>query len=98
MKVETVVDSARTAQLVSDLRGVTHTAEPALEADELQILSEVAEFLEDVACIETGEQYMESPMTKKTYRVTRWVDGGEGQIMALAKEEVDPEEVSVRVE
>jgi hypothetical protein len=93
MKVETMVDATRAAQLVSDLRGVSRAAEPALEADELQTLSEVAEFLEETACIETGECYQESPITEKTYRVTRWIDAGDGQVVALAKEEVDREEV-----
>lgn len=93
MNVDTSVDATRAAQLVSDLRGVTHTAEAALQPEELQTLSEVAEFLKDAANIETGEQYMESELTEKTYRVTRWIDAGDGQIVALSKHEVEPEEV-----
>lgn len=67
-------------------------AEPALEPEELNTLSEVAEFLEDAACIETGEQIMESPTTETKYRVTRWIDAGDGQVVALAKEEIDEAE------
>lgn len=92
MKVETMVDATRSAQLIEDLRGVAHTAEPALEPDELQTLHEVAGFLEDTACIETGERIMESPTTENVYRVTRWIDVGDGQVVALAKEEINPEE------
>lgn len=89
MKIETAVDATRAAQLVSDLRGVSRAAEPALEASEIQTLSEVADFLEQVACIKTGEQIMESPVTETKYRVTRWIDAGDGQVIALAKEEID---------
>lgn len=89
MKVETVVDADRADQLVSDVHAVVTAAEPALEDDELETLSEVVEFIEDVACIETGERIMESPITEKKYRVTRWIDAGEGQVVALAKEELE---------
>lgn len=36
--------------------------------------------------IETGERYMESPLTGDTYRVTKWVPKGDGKIVALEKE------------
>lgn len=36
--------------------------------------------------IETGERYCRSPMTGHWYRVTRWVDLGEGRIKAINKE------------
>lgn len=39
--------------------------------------------------IETGERISESPLTGETYRVTKWVDRGEGGIIALHKERVD---------
>lgn len=92
MNVDTVVDATRAAQLVSDLRALSRNAEPALEPDELRTLSEAAEFLEDAACIETGEEIMESPVTEAKYRVTRWIDAGDGQVVALAKEEIEEAE------
>jgi hypothetical protein len=89
MNVDTVVDATRAAQLVSELRGVSRTAEPALEASELETLSEVADFIEEAACIDTGERIMESPVTDTKYRVTRWIEAGDEQVVALAKEEVE---------
>jgi hypothetical protein len=94
MKVESDIDATRAAQLVNDLRGVSRRAERALEADELRTLNQVANFLESAACIETGERIMESPATGTTYRVTRWIDAGGGQVVALAKEEIDGCEAS----
>lgn len=41
--------------------------------------------------IETGERIMESPLTGNTYRVTKWVDKGDGKVVALEKELVDDE-------
>lgn len=92
MKVETLVDATRADQLLTDLRRVTRYAEPALEDEELQTLSEVADWIENTACIETGECIKESPTTEKTYRVTRWIDAGDGQVIALSKEEIDDPE------
>ena len=89
MKVESEVDPHRAAQLASDLRGIITAAEPALEADELQTLSEVAEFVEDAGCIKTGEKRMWSELTGQEYRVTRWVEVGDGKIMALSKQGVE---------
>lgn len=90
MNVETVVDPNRADQLASDLRAVAGAAEPALEPDELETLDAAAAFIEDAGCIERGERLMESPATETTYRVTRWIDMGDGQVVALSKEEVDP--------
>lgn len=39
----------------------------------------------------TGERYMTSPLTGTTYRVTKWVDTGDGKAVALEKEEIDEE-------
>lgn len=39
--------------------------------------------------IQTGERISHSEMTGKTYRVTKWVEKGEGKIVALQKEEVE---------
>lgn len=93
MKVEMMVDAPRADQLAKDVRRVSRAADPALEGDELQVLDEVADFLEETACIETGERFMESPVTDKVYRVTKWIETDDGQLMALDKEEVDPDEV-----
>jgi hypothetical protein len=39
--------------------------------------------------IETGEIHKQSPITGDLYRVTKWVDKGDGRIVALEKELVD---------
>lgn len=88
MKVESDVDVDRADHLVRDLEGLVTMAEPALEPEELDTLNEAIEFIEDVGGIQTGERYMESEMTDTTYRVTRWVELGDGQVMALSKTEV----------
>lgn len=36
--------------------------------------------------IETGEKILQSPLTGKEYRVTKWVDQGDGQFIAIEKE------------
>jgi len=47
--------------------------------------------------IETGERISRSPMTGTWYKVTKWVDLGDGKLKALEKEELPddfvPEEV-----
>ena len=45
----------------------------------------------DPSDVETGEKYLESPLTGNTYRVTKWVDQGEGKFIAIEKELVDDE-------
>ena len=45
----------------------------------------------DPSDVETGEKYLESPLTGNTYRVTKWVDKGEGKFIAIEKELVDDE-------
>jgi len=40
-----------------------------------------------------GERYAKSPLTDAYYRVTAWVDHGDGKIQAKEKEEVEREEV-----
>lgn len=42
------------------------------------------------SCLSTGEKIMESPVTGTTYRVTKWIDKGEGRCVAVQKEEIDP--------
>lgn len=92
MQIETELDPNRADNLVGSLRRVAHLAEPALEEEELQAVEEAAEFIEEAACIRTGEQLMQSPMTETTYRVTRWIDAGDGNVIALSKEEVEAPE------
>lgn len=36
--------------------------------------------------VETGEKILESPLTGNKYRVTKWVDQGDGQFIAIEKE------------
>lgn len=45
------------------------------------------------ANVETGERYAKSPMTGNYYRVTKWLDKGDGKIQARQKEPVDREDV-----
>lgn len=37
----------------------------------------------------TPERYMKSPITGKTYRVTEWLDKGDGKFVALEKEAIE---------
>ena len=39
--------------------------------------------------VRTGERYSQSPLTDHVYRVTRWVDLGDGKIRSLEKERMD---------
>ena len=43
--------------------------------------------------VETGIRYAKSPVSDTYYRVTEWVDCGEGKIEARKKHEVDDDEV-----
>lgn len=36
-----------------------------------------------------GERLMESPITGDVYRVTRWIEAGDGRAIALEKEPVE---------
>lgn len=47
----------------------------------------------DQTSAETGERYAKSPLTGNYYRVTEWVDHGDGKIQAKDKELVDREDV-----
>ncbi len=42
--------------------------------------------------IETGEKILESPLTGNTYRVTKWVDQGDGKFISIEKELVEDEQ------
>jgi hypothetical protein len=46
--------------------------------------------------IQTGERYARSPMTGCYYRVTKWVDKGDGKLVCHEKEEVEREDVPDR--
>jgi len=39
--------------------------------------------------VETGERIGESPTTGQRYRLTKWVDQGDGQLVALEKEPIE---------
>jgi sugar lactone lactonase YvrE len=39
--------------------------------------------------IEEGERFAQSPITGATYRVTRWVEVGDGRIVAIEKERIE---------
>lgn len=39
--------------------------------------------------VKDGERYAQSELTGQWYRVTRWVEKGDGKIRALQKEEID---------
>lgn len=43
--------------------------------------------------VQHGIRYAKSPMTGTYYRVTAWVDHGDGKIQAREKHEVDKDEV-----
>ena len=43
--------------------------------------------------VKSGERYAKSPTTGQYYRVWKWVDKGDGNIVSRAKEEVDREDV-----
>ena len=47
----------------------------------------------DTGDIETGIRYAKSPMTGTYYRVTKWIDHGDGKIQAREKHEVDKDDV-----
>ncbi|RLM53170.1 hypothetical protein DVK02_14870 [Halobellus sp. Atlit-31R] len=47
----------------------------------------------DTGDVQEGISYAKSPATGCYYRVTRWVDHGDGKIEARQKHEVDREEV-----
>ena len=89
MNVETTVDPNDADRLVTDLHRVLRDAEPALTDTERETLEATIEWIEDAACIETGERLMDNPATDMTYRVTRWIDAGDGNVIALSKQEVE---------
>jgi len=43
--------------------------------------------------VQTGERYAKSPLTGNYYRVTKWIDKGDGKIQSREKEQVDREDV-----
>jgi hypothetical protein len=89
MNIETELDASHAAALLEELTGVIHTAEPGLTDDEVGTLVEVAEWIEDVANVETGEKLVESPATGETYKATQWIERDDGRILALEKQPVN---------
>jgi len=85
MNLETELDPLEVNQHVEALEGVICAIEPALDDDEYMTLKEISMYLEKLANIETEERYVESPITGVRYRTTRWVDLGDGKIVALEK-------------
>jgi hypothetical protein len=47
----------------------------------------------DGTTVEEGIRYAKSPITGNYYRVTKWIDLGDGKIKARDKHEVDRDEV-----
>jgi len=44
--------------------------------------------------IETGERIVRSEVTDTVYRVTKWVDKGDGRLLSLHKEEIEVDQQS----
>jgi len=93
MNIETELDASHAAALLDDLAGVIHTAEPGLTDDEVGTLVEVAEWIEDIANVETGEKIVSSPATGATYKATQWIERDDGRVLALEKQEVETAEL-----
>jgi hypothetical protein len=87
--VTSEIDARHAARLAERLRRIVMEAEPALEPDEMGVLSETADFPDDAAGVERGERLTQSPTTGQTYAVRKWIDLGDGEIIALAKELVE---------
>ena len=87
--VSAEIDVQHAAQLAERLRGIAMDAEPALEPDEMGLLGEAADFLDDAAGVERGMQLKQSSVTGEIFVVRKWIDLGDGQIIALEKEPAD---------
>jgi len=89
--VSSEIDAQHAARLASRLRGIVMEAEPALEPDEMGVLDEAADFLDDAAGVEYGKRLKQSPATGDRFVVRKWIDCGDGKIIALAKEPLEDE-------
>ena len=89
--VTSEIDARHAARLAQRLRRVVMDAEPALEPDEMGFLGEAADFLDDAAGVERGMRLRQSPTTGEMYIVRKWIDLGDGKIIALEKEPADGE-------
>jgi hypothetical protein len=89
----TEIDPRHAARLADRLRSLITKAEPALQKDELETLSQTASFLDDAAGVERGERVMERPTTGKTYVVHRWIELGDAGVIALESEPAAPEKI-----
>jgi len=56
-------------------------------------VSDESELVEghDPGDVQTGEKILKSPLTGNSYRVTKWVDQGDGKFVAIEKELIDDE-------
>jgi hypothetical protein len=82
------IDARHAARLALRLRGIATKGEPALEPDQSGLLKEAADFLEDAAGVERGKQVKQSTVTGEVFVVRKWIDRGDGQVVALTKEPV----------
>jgi len=62
-----------------------------LENQAVEELHTREQFCDD--CLQTGEIITQSELTDCWYRVTKWIDKGDGKILSLVKEEIDEDEV-----
>jgi hypothetical protein len=90
--VTSQIDALHAAHLAERLRSVVTRAEPALEPDELETLTETAAYLDETAGVQRCERRMQSPATGETYVVHKWIDLGDGCVTALAKEPAEDSE------
>jgi hypothetical protein len=88
MDVDSQIDPHEAERLARELNRVAQS-DAALLDSELEILENAVEFIEDAAGIQYGEKTMESPTTGEEYRVTKWIEAGDGQVIALQKEAVE---------
>jgi hypothetical protein len=89
--VTSEIDAQHAARLAQRLRRVIMEAEPALEPDEMGSLGEAADFLDDAAGVKRGIRLKQSAVTGETYVVRKWIDLGDGKVIALEKEPAEDE-------
>jgi len=80
------IDARHAARLADRLRRIATEAEAALESGEMGYLDQAADFLEDAAGVERGKQVKQSTVTGEVYVVSKWINRGDGQVVALTKE------------
>jgi hypothetical protein len=85
------IDPERADNVARRLQHLAHSAEAALEPDELEAVDEAVTLIEEYAGIQHGDRIMNSRLSGHTYRVTRWVELDEDRMIALEKEVIDDE-------